>query len=932
MRILRNRIIISLFFIFSFTYFWEFWIKPETGPLYTEAVAQYRNGDYHRSLQLLRAAYQIDPNDTAILTLIGWDFLKTGNASKALPYFGRALRLNPSLEDARLGLAHSWLELENAPKALAAFQQLSPADRNSIGVRSALARVYRLLGDNQTALQIAEGVLREDKTNKLAAKELAYLTGSENLQSVEASRLIPLRRSPNLIVAARLHNGTFEVPQEEGWKPIYLAGVDIGPATPGHFASEPPTDVNVYLDWLGRIGGMGANCIRVYTLLPPAFYRALLTYNLQHSQTPLYLFQEIWLKDPPNDNLFDPTFTKEFDRDIDDVVDVVHGRADLPILKGRAGGIFSADVSPYVIGWLIGRELEPHIVISTNIRNPGVKSFAGEYLKIDDGNPTEVWLTERCNATIDYEVKKYNWQRPVAFVNWPPLDPLFHPTESGFIDELRMRRARGEQIPPITLSIQDDNDAVSLDEEKISPQPALESGYFALYHLYPFYPDFIFLDPGYRRAKDRQGLNSYYGYLEDLKKHFSKTPLVVGEYGLSTSIGIAHFDPNGWNHGGLDETQQGEDLVRLTNDIKDAGFAGGMVFEWIDEWWKHNWIAEDFEKPFPRKALWHNDLDPEQFFGLMKFLPTNPLPFKQVESPSGPATSSAATGPLSLRSIQWSADPSALYLDLDLNIPSGAEPDWSIDRYEVAINTCDARCGSSELPFVKGVRVAFGANFVVNLSGQDSSRLMVANDYNPYHRTPVEGLVPQITEIKIPPNLKATYDPHGDFGEMIVETNRRRIGRDGTYFPSQEYSRSLLRYGVFDPSAKDYNSLGQWYFDKPTGRIRLRLSWGLLLVLDPSEGLVYYGTDSKGKTIGKLAHSIHVAVVTYTQPGGAAGSNPTQIVARSVVDGNIIEGWSIGWPTWSAVQVEEAPKQSYRILAGAFSQLTGYRTRQPTSQ
>ena len=105
MRILANRIVISLFVIFLMTYFWEFWIKPQTSPIYTEAVAQYRNKNYDRSLQLLHSAYRIDPNDASTLTLMGWDYLKMGDAETAEGYFERGHKLAPQVTDLLLGYA-----------------------------------------------------------------------------------------------------------------------------------------------------------------------------------------------------------------------------------------------------------------------------------------------------------------------------------------------------------------------------------------------------------------------------------------------------------------------------------------------------------------------------------------------------------------------------------------------------------------------------------------------------------------------------------------------------------------------------------------------------------------------------------------------------------------------------------------------------------
>jgi hypothetical protein len=596
-------------------------------------------------------------------------------------------------------------------------------------------------------------------------------------------------------------------------------------------------------------------------------------------------------------------------------------------VRGHAGGIYSLDVSPYVLGWIVGREIESRVVITTNLRNPDVNSFDGSYLKIEKGNPTEVWLTRMCNLAVEYERDRYNYQRPVSFVNWPPLDPLTHPTENRLVDELRIRRERGEKLAPLGLGVQDDLDVVSLDEERISPKPSFKAGYFALYHVYPFWPDFISSDPVYRAARDEQGLSSYWGYLLDLKKHYRRTPLLIGEYGLSTSLGIAHFVPNGLNHGGLSEAQQGAGLVRLSTNIQEGGCAGGLVFEWIDEWWKSNWIAEDFEKPYHRKALWHNDMNPEQSFGILKFTLQNPAAYVKIgevpKASSPVAANPALDHPPLIRAIETASDPSAFYIDMALDIPPGTDPNWSAGGYLLALNTCDGPCGSGTLPYLSGVRLEGGANFLVHWTGPESCLLLAARNYNPYKNVPVEG-VPDVREIFVPRNLQTGFIPNEPFEEMIIETNRRRYGKDETFFPPERYSRSLLRHGVFDPAGKDYDSLGQVYFDSERGRIRLRLSWGLLLVLDPSQGLILNGTDSQGKTVGKVSSRIGIAAVTYSKRSETAEGVPTQVVAKRATNGMISEAWSIPWPTWSAVQAWATPKKSYMVLRDAFTKMTGH--------
>ena len=207
--------------------------------------------------------------------------------------------------------------------------------------------------------------------------------------------------------------------------------------------------------------------------------------------------------------------------------------------------------------------------------------------------------------------------------------------------------------------------------------------------------------------------------------------------------------------------------------------------------------------------------------------------------------------------------------------------------------------------------------------GWKAEPTFVARNYNPYQDVPVEG-VAGLREIFVGRDIHVGFNPDEPFEEMIVETNRRRYGKNGAYFPPERYSRSLLRYGVFDPAAIDYDSLGQVYFDAGRGRIRLRLSWGLLLALDPSSGLIFNGTDSQGRTLGKESRHIGLAVVTYTKRGEGTSGEPIQILAQRVRGRVINEAWTIPWPRWSSVDAWAVPKKSYVALRNTFGKMTGH--------
>src|SRR5207247_1123906 len=83
------------------------------------------------------------------------------------------------------------------------------------------------------------------------------------------------------------------------------------------------------------------------------------------------------------------------------------------------------------------------------------------------------------------------------------------------------------------------------------------------YHAYPYYPDFIGLDSTYGAARSSAGASHYYGYLLDLKRHHAGRALLIAEYGVPSSRGLAHLQPEGLHHGGHDEREMAQQDVRL---------------------------------------------------------------------------------------------------------------------------------------------------------------------------------------------------------------------------------------------------------------------------------------------------------------------------------------------------------------------------------
>src|SRR5688572_910605 len=390
-----------------------------------------------------------------------------------------------------------------------------------------------------------------------------------------ATWAVPPAEASSVAPYVRARGDRFELVQGAVARPIFFRGLNLGAGAPGHFPGEFAFTKDDYRRYLRFARELRANAIRVYALHPPAFYQALREENRANPGRPLWLFQEVWTELPASEDLWDSAFTRGFDREIRLAVDAIHGNAVSATRPGYASGRYDADVSPWLAGWLLGREWEPTAVRVTEQSRPDSTSFRGRYFSVAEGTPMETWLARACETAAAYEGNRYGVAHAVSFVTWPTLDPMRHPTETE----------RGGH------EAEHDEDAYSVDPRRIRPvrDASLASGflgYFANYHVYPYYPDFMNTDPGYAAFRDRHGACAYAGYLRDLKAHTRGLPLLIGEYGVPTSRGIAHFQPQGIHHGGASEKEQGQHDARLFEDVVDSGCAGSLLFALFDEWFK----------------------------------------------------------------------------------------------------------------------------------------------------------------------------------------------------------------------------------------------------------------------------------------------------------------------------------------------------------
>jgi len=659
-------------------------------------------------------------------------------------------------------------------------------------------------------------------------------------------------------LAARSREKELQIYEDGKWKPFFVEGVNLGTAMPGRWFTDFPSDMSLYYRWMVQMGELGVNTLRIYTLLDPQFYDAFSLYNRLHREAPLYLMQEIWPEEhPPGLDYLKPAYVEAFEKEIEHVVDAIHGNADIKERQGRAWGNYTSDVSDFVIGYLVGRELEPHEVEETDSQHRGYR-FTGSYLSTtEQATPTESWLAASCDYLTAYEQLHYGKQHPTSIVNWPILDYIDHESER---DENGIKE-------------NEFNDRVVVDINNILLGPENKAGFFGSYHIYPNYPDFMNNDPLYDQWEDEQGRFRYGGYLREFMEGHQRYPAVVAEFGLATGMGNAHENPDGYHHGGMSEQAQGEGIIRMFEAMKREGYSGGIIFAWMDEWAKKTWTTEPYMIPYDRHILWHNTIDPEQNYGLLAYEAVRP-------TRAGAELASHSV----IERMKLAADASYLWIDILL-----AEP-LNFDDHALLIGIDTLYRDRGELRYLPSLDVTSptGMEYLVRIDSFDDSRVLAIeeSDYTRYTFSTAQG-------------LKST----GEFNSMRKLINKARALEDGTPIPALYEDASLLRFGSLKGNTNHWTQDGK--------ALTIRIPWTRIQVSDPSSGTVLddegtYYTDPLRDTIATTAvQEIHVSALLVSSEGDEALSAPVALPLP-------LQGWN------QAIY-EERMKDSYTILKDYFN-------------
>lgn len=650
------------------------------------------------------------------------------------------------------------------------------------------------------------------------------------------SKLLSVSVPEGLSLPAIASGEYFYVQRNGRWECIFLKGVNIGLTLPTTDLNNPDIPYSTYLLWFEQIAAMNANTIRVFTIMNPDFYSALYDYNQRHPEDPLYLLHGLWFNENDMNAESDAFGENEkilraLERAAREAADIIHGNSDYTSYGTLSPAIYDKDVSPYVLGWILGLEWLPEFVENTNRRFPGQAEYSGKYLQTKNAGAFEGFLARAGDYAIGYETETYAAQRPVAFLSWQTTDPLSQSNEP-FPEE----------------------DLVQVRTEAIVATPDYHAGLFAAMDIYPYYPEFMNYQPEYLKVTGGDDKpNPYRGYLRALKQYYS-VPVVVAEVGLSTSRGVAHRSVMGYDQGGLEESKQGELVLNMIQDIAQESYAGAMIFSWQDEWFKQTWNTYRYA---PRNAAARpfNAQSAEQHYGILAYEPGADAP---ACYPDGDLSEWANRTPVcsdSRMTLFAAYDEGYFYL------MGRASEQFDLTKNTLLIPISVTDLGSTRI-LSYDVEFSKPADFLLVLAGKYQTRLLTeaTRDYFYYEYAHRRGVFPS--------NSRYLSKNSGIFNPTLMFTsNEIVLPLTKEVIPPASFETGLFKFGNANPAGENYSSLADFWFDR--GAFEVRIPWQLLNVVSPAEGLAmgdFYSGGSAVRLISFQSFAIGAGVPGQKQP------------------------------------------------------------------
>lgn len=593
------------------------------------------------------------------------------------------------------------------------------------------------------------------------------------------------------------------------YEPMIIKGIDLPSSTANHYATDYAINYETYMRWFQLMSDMGANVIRIYTIYNDTFYDAFYDYNVNNDK-PLYLLQGLqvseWANNSRND-AYSMDFYDSLKKDCIDIVDVIHGNKIIATNKMKGSGIYTKDISPWVLGYIVGNEWNSGTIAYTNHQDYS-SNYQGDYISTCDGATAfEALLADVMDTLIRYESQKYKQQRLITVNSTFDTDPFEY--NSFYAKQM--------------------SKYVSIDMNHFVADESYLSGMFASYYIYDYYENFY----NYFSTQQKQQLGDIINHINtsntftayaSLLNQYHTMPVVVSGYGYSSSRGTDRVS------GPLNEKQQGEALIRTYQDFIDNGLQGAFIDSWQETWEKRMWNTS-YAVQVNEMKNWHDIQSESTGYGLLSFASHENTMNGSMED--WPWSQHIKNDDISLYAF---SDEIGLYLYIenenlenqnDIYIPIDVTPNSGTKKDE-----------DLNLLFSQE------ADFFIHIDRQAHSEIKVHSRYESLRANYLYQIQKEDPYIEYP----AINDPH--FVSIYSICENKNIA-DPTY--TEEQKAQLRMHDIFWTGklleANEQNgTLADYAFQNNS--VEIRIPWQLLNFSNPIDGMihddyyVHYGVES----------------------------------------------------------------------------------------
>ena len=598
--------------------------------------------------------------------------------------------------------------------------------------------------------------------------------------------------------------------------PILLRGVEVNSFVPGQSYWELGAKKKDYLRWFENIHDMGATVIYAANIMHSDFYSALYKFNTT-GNSHLMLIQGV------GDTLSN-VYEKDLSQSMRRVIDIVHGNR-MDLLNQNGMQVYLRDISPWVVGYVVGADWNPDTVayINNNITMPD--SFTGRFFSTtEDANRFEAMIAQVMEDATSYETRRFKTQRPISFIANPLTDFL----EYEIIYAAQLRKI------------------VHTNQENIIPSDDMQAGVFAAYRLFHLTNDFLSLITPNQQENLAHLLDdldmhcNFNGYL-DLLARYHTMPVVTVGFGVSASRTPTRIDAPPYN-----ETQQGQGIAIISAQLESRGWAGNIISTWQDNWERRTWNAA-FATDTWRNQYWRNLQSHSQGYGLMSYDPGVQARPVLIDGIANEWSESHLVHEYDGISIYAKHSVEGIYL---LVRGDGVGPNSRL-HLPIKVTPTSGTSKYGHLEFAKP------SNFLLDLNGHANTRLMVTMRNNStfmrFHEEKTGenpfAFVPSRWESEFVPIMIALQNNAILSAAELISREQHRL---------LSWETGLLTHGVNNPASSNYNSLADFCFGE--NLVEIRLPWMLLNFFDPSQKKVHDDYYDNFGVEGIYVYDIYIGI------------------------------------------------------------------------